>query len=153
MAPLIFLISTFVILYLVNRFALASRLTLSFIGRSAMAVMLLVTGIAHFTSTDWMVAMMPDALPLKRELVYFTGVCELLAVIGLLWTRSFRLTSVMLIIFFFAIFPANIADALKNDTTYLLFRVPEQVLFIVWVWYFGIWIGVQASSRAARGSR
>jgi uncharacterized membrane protein len=138
MAPLIFLLGSFTTLYLVNRFFLDRRLSLSFIGRFAMAVMLTVTGIVHFTSTDWMVAMVPDALPAKRELVYFTGVCELAAAVGLLWERFSKLTSVMLIIFFIAIRPTNIADALKNEPLYLLFRVPEQIFFIWWVWYFGV---------------
>jgi uncharacterized membrane protein len=138
MAPLIILLTTFVLLFLINHFALSGRLGLSFIGRAAMAAMLTATGIVHFTSTDWMVAMMPDTMPLKRELVYFTGICELLAVIGLIWERFSKLTSVMLIIFFIAILPANLADGIKNHPWYLFFRIPEQILFIGWVWYFGI---------------
>ena len=73
MAPLIFLLATFVLVYLLDRIALGRRLGLSFIGRASMAVMLIVTGISHFTNTDEMVAMMPDFLPAKRELAYLTG--------------------------------------------------------------------------------
>ena len=146
MAPLIFLFGTFAILFLVNRFLLGSRLTLSFIGRASMAMMLLVTGIAHFTNTDQMVEIMPDFIPAKRELVYLTGVVELLAVVGLLWNRTARLASILLIIFFVLILPANIAGSLKAvpfggmeyGAWYLLFRVPLQILFIWWVWYFGV---------------
>jgi uncharacterized membrane protein len=138
MAPLIFLLGSFTIVYLLNRYLFDRRLSLSLIGRFAMAVMLTVTGIVHFTSTEWMVGMMPDALPYKREIVYFTGVCELAAVIGLLWDKISKLTSVMLILFFVLILPANISDALKNEPLYLLFRVPEQIFFIWWVWYFGL---------------
>jgi uncharacterized membrane protein len=146
MAPLIFLLATFVILFLVNKFVLNGRLTLSFIGRASMAVMLTVTGVTHFTHTDWMAGMMPEFMPAKRELVYFTGVCELLAVVGLVWDRFSRLTSIMLIIFFVAILPANIAeriqavnaDGLEFGLWYLLFRVPLQIFFIWWVYYFGL---------------
>ncbi len=146
MAPLIFLLATFVILYLLNRFALNGRLTLSFIGRASMAVMLTVTGVVHFTSTDWMVGVMPDFIPAKRELVWFTGVCELAAVVGLLWNRFSRLASILLIIFFVLILPANIAESLNPESTntlefgkwYLLFRIPLQIFFIWWVWYFGV---------------
>lgn len=146
MAPLIFLLGSFTTLYLLNRYIFDRRLSLSFIGRFAMAVMLTVTGIVHFTSTDWMVGMMPEALPYKRELVYFTGVCELAAVIGLLWEKLSKLTSIMLIIFFLLILPANIAerlqatsyDGLEFGAWYLLFRIPLQIFFIWWVWYFGI---------------
>ena len=146
MAPLIFLLATFAILNLVNRFLLSGRLSTSFIGRASMAVMLIVTGVSHFTSTQQMVDMMPDFMPAKRELVYFTGVCELLAVVGLLWNKTSRLASILLIIFFALVLPANIAGSLKSvqfggmeyGPWYLLFRVPLQVFFIWWVWYFGL---------------
>lgn len=146
MAPLIFLLVTFGILFAVNKFLLKERLSLSFIGRAALAVMLIVTGISHFTSTDLMVEMMPEFMPAKREIVYFTGICELLAVVGLLWDKTAKLTAVMLIIFFLAVLPANIAGSIKqvqfggmeNGAMYLLFRIPLQILFIFWAYYFGI---------------
>jgi uncharacterized membrane protein len=146
MAPLIFLLVTFGLLFAVNKFFLGEKLSLSLIGRAALAVMLIVTGISHFTSTDLMVEMMPDFLPAKREIVYFTGICELLAVFGLLWDKTSKLTAAMLIIFFIAILPANIIGSIKqvnlggmeNGVMYLLFRVPLQILFIFWAYYFGI---------------
>lgn len=153
MAPLIFLLATFLILYLADRFLLGGRLGLSFIGRAAMALMLIVTGVSHFTNTAEMTAMMPDAMPAKREMIYFTGVCELLAVVGLLWNKTARLASIMLIIFFVLILPANIAGSLKSvqfagmeyGPLYLLIRIPMQIFFICWVWFFGIW---KAEARA-----
>ena len=146
MAPLIFLLVTFTILYLLNRFALGGRFALSLIGRISMAVMLIVTGVSHFTNTQQMVDMMPDFMPAKREMIYFTGVCELLAVIGLLWSRTARLASILLIIFFVLVLPANVVGSLKSvqlggmeyGPFYLLFRIPLQIFFIWWVWYFGI---------------
>lgn len=146
MAPLIILLVTFAALYLIDRFALKGKLGLSFAGRAAMAVMLIATGISHFTNTEEMVAMMPDFIPAKRELVYFTGVCEILAVPGLLWNTTARLTSILLLIFFVLVLPANIAGSLKEvqfggmeyGPWYLLFRIPLQLLFIWWVWFFGI---------------
>ena len=74
MAPLIILLVSFAILYIADRFLFGRRLGLSFIGRAAMALMLVATGISHFTNTDEMIAMMPDFIPAKREMVYFTGV-------------------------------------------------------------------------------
>jgi uncharacterized membrane protein len=108
--------------------------------------MLIVTGSAHFTSTDLMIEIMPDFMPLKKEIVYFTGVCELLAVAGLLWNKTSKLTAFMLIIFFIAILPANIVGSMKqvqlggmeNGAIYLFFRIPLQILFILWAYYFGI---------------
>jgi len=148
MVPLIILLVSFGVFFAVNRFLLGGRFTLSRIGRFALALMLIATGIAHFTSTAPMVAMMPDFLPLKTELVYFTGICELLAVIGLIWDKTARLTSVLLIIFFLAVLPANIAGSLKsvqfggmeNGPLYLFFRIPLQILFIGWTYFFGIYL-------------
>lgn len=146
MAPLIFLLATFALLWAVNRFLLSRRWNLAFIGRASMAVMLIVTGISHFTNTAEMVSMMPDFMPAKRGIVYLTGVVELVAVVGLLWERTSRLASILLIVFFIAILPANIAGSLKSvqyggmeyGPLYLLFRIPLQLFFIGWVWYFGI---------------
>jgi uncharacterized membrane protein len=146
MAPLIFLLASFAVLYLLNRFVMGGRLSTSFIGRASMAVMLIVTGVSHFTNTESMIAMMPDFIPAKREMIYFTGVCELLAVIGLLWNKTARLASILLIVFFILVLPANIAGSLNSvqyggmeyGPWYLLFRVPLQIFFIWWVWYFGV---------------
>ena len=146
MAPLIFLLVAFGLLFGINRFLLNGKLSLSFIGRTALAVMLIVTGVAHFTSTDLMVEMMPEFLPLKKEIVYLTGILELLAVVGLLMNSLSKITAILLIIFFIAILPANIIGSMKqvnlggmeNGVWYLLFRVPLQILFIFWAYYFGI---------------
>jgi uncharacterized membrane protein YphA (DoxX/SURF4 family) len=99
MAPLIILLATFLAAWLGNKFLAGGRFSASLLGRIALAAMLVVTGIAHFTSTDAMVAMMPDFVPLKREMVYFTGVCELAGAAGLLWKKTSRLAAIMLVIF------------------------------------------------------
>ena len=146
MAPLITLAVVFIAVYLINRFLLADKLSMSMIGRIAIAAMLLVTGFAHFTSADAMIQMMPESIPAKRELVYFTGVCEMLAVPGLLWNRTARMTGILLIVFFVVILPANIAGSLRsvpfggmeNGPWYLAFRLPLQVFFIVWTWVFAV---------------
>ena len=146
MAPLIILLVTFAVLFLIDRFALRQRLGLSFIGRAALAMMLIATGISHFTNTEQLIAIMPDMMPAKRELVYFTGICELAAVPGLLWSKTARLASVLLLIFFILVLPANIAGSFKQvqfggmeyGPWYLLFRIPLQILFIWWVWWFGL---------------
>jgi uncharacterized membrane protein len=159
MAPLIFLLGTFGILFLINRFLLSGRWRLSFIGRASMAVMLIVTGISHFTNTEQMVEMMPGFLPAKREMVYFTGVCELAAVIGLIWSRTAQLASILLIVFFLLVLPANIAGSLKSvqyggmeyGAIYLLFRVPLQIFFIWWVWYFGVRNSSSSSAGESSG--
>ena len=146
MAPLIVLISVFLTSLAINKYLLGGRFSISLIGRIAMSAMLIITGVSHFTTTDLMIDMMPEAMPAKRELVYFTGVCELAAAAGLLWAKTYRLTSMMLIVFFVAVLPANIAGSLKSvdvggmqyGPVYLPFRIPLQIFFISWAWYFGL---------------
>jgi uncharacterized membrane protein len=146
MTPLIVLIGTFLAGLAGNKLFAGGRLSSSLLGRIALAAMLVVTGVAHFTSTDLMVAMMPDFVPLKREMVYFTGVCEIAGAAGLLWNKTSRLAAIMLVIFFVAVLPANIAGSFKRvelggmeyGPVYLWFRVPFQIFLIWWTWYFGI---------------
>lgn len=146
MIPLIILIATFVVFYLLNSHLLAERFSMSFIGRFALAVMMLAAGIAHFTAVGPMVEMMPEFIPAKTEFVYLTGLCELLAVFGLLWDKTSRITGGLLIVFFIAVLPANIAGAVNSvdfggmtdGPMYLLFRIPLQILFIIWAWVFAV---------------
>ena len=146
MAPLIFLIVTFAILVLADKNLLNGRIGLSMAGRVAMAGMLLVTGITHFTNTEELIEMMPEPMPWKSEMVYFTGICELLAIPGLIWEKTRRLAAVLLIVFFIAVLPANIVGSMKQvqmggmeyGTVYLWFRIPLQIFFIWWTWYFAL---------------
>lgn len=118
-------------------------------GNIAMSVMLVFTAIGHFIYTKGMMLMMPRFIPYKKELVYFTGIIEIAAAIGLLITGLRQLTAILLIIFFILVLTANINAAIKKvnyqkatldgpGTTYLWFRIPLQILFIAWVIYFGL---------------
>ena len=129
-----------------NKFTLKVKFTLSFVGRAALAIMLIFTGIAHFTMTETLIQMLPDFIPLKKETVYLTGILEISASIGLLIQRLSKLTSILLIMFFLAILPANIVGSIKQvdfggmakGVSHLYFRIPLQLLFIFWTYYFGI---------------
>ena len=90
--------------------------------------------------------MIPDWVSFKTELVYLTGIIEILAAIGLLIPAYQTLTGWSLIIFFIAILPVNINAAIKHidyqkgtfdgsGANYLWFRVPLQILFIAWVYF------------------
>ena len=153
MAPLIVLLVTFAVLALVRRFWAPRMISWSLCGRAAMSAMLLLTGASHFFMTDELAAMLPPAVPLRNEIIYGTGVLELMASVGLLIPATSRLTSWCLIAFFVAVLPANIYGALhrvgagEHGPAYLWFRVPLQIFFIGWVWYFG------ASTRSPEPNR
>jgi uncharacterized membrane protein len=150
MKLLIVLVVTFLISLLVTYLFLGS-VDISLSGRVAMSIMLLFTAIGHFAFADGMVLMIPDSIPFKREIVYFTAADEIAASIGLLIPDIQTATAWLLIAFFVVILPANINAAKENinfvkantkgpGTEYLWFRIPLQIFFIAWVYYFAIYL-------------
>jgi uncharacterized membrane protein len=114
--------------------------------RIAMSVMLLFTAIAHFTFTKGMTMMIPGFIPFKVFIVYLTGLIEIAAAIGLLIPGLMVWSGWLLIGFFILMLPANINAAIKhidyqkgdfegNGPNYLWFRVPLQILLIVWIYF------------------
>jgi uncharacterized membrane protein len=146
MVPLIALLLSFVAFWLLNRYVLKNKVSLSFIGRMSLSLMLLLTSSAHFSKTAEMVQSMPNFLSYKIQLVYFTGIIEIIAALGLLVNKAAKITSLALIVFFISILPANVVGSLKevrlggmeNGPAYLFFRIPLQLFFIWWTYYFGI---------------
>jgi len=143
--PLIVLLSVFVIALLAIRF-LRKKFDFRLAGIIAISAMLIFTSIGHFMYTDGMTMMMPDFVPFRRELVYVTGVIEIVAAVALLIPKFRRETAWFLILFFVLLLPANIHAAIRHvdyqnanlngpGPEYLWFRVPLQVLFIVWVYF------------------
>lgn len=148
MKPLFVLLGAFIISLLVTKlFTKTFEYPLS--GRIAMAVMLVFTAIGHFAFTKGMTMMLPDFIPFKTEVIYLTGVIEIIAAVGLL-IPSFRVwTGWALILFFILLLPGNIKAAIHhidyqkgtfdgNGPSYLWFRIPLQILFIVWTYLSAI---------------
>ena len=145
MKPLIILIATFGLSLLVTKFISGSwEFALS--SRIALSVMLLFTALGHFLYPKGMAMMLPDVIPGRVALVYFTGFIEIAAAIGLLIPRSQTITGWLLILFFIFLLPANIYAATKRvdfqkgtfdgpGLGYLWFRVPLQILFIAWTYF------------------
>lgn len=144
MKPLIVLLSVFALSTLYfklikkeDQFALSARI--------AMAVMLMFTALGHFMFTEGMAMMLPDFVPYREAMVYGTGVIEIAAGIGLLIPLLRRLTAYLLILFFILILPSNIYAAIHqidyqtgnldgHGLMYLWFRIPLQIIFILWVY-------------------
>ncbi|MBJ6368537.1 DoxX family protein [Snuella sedimenti] len=144
MKPLIVLLGTFIISITVLKLV-RNTIDYRLAGRIAMAAMLTFTAIGHFVFIDGMKAIIPDFLPLKTEMVYATGILELVFAVALFYPNYSVLTGWALIIFFIAILPANIKAAMHHinyqtgatnghGLTYLWFRVPLQAFFIAWVY-------------------
>lgn len=154
MKPLIVLIAVFLIASLLLKL-FGKEVNYPLAGRIAMASMLAFTAIGHFAFTAGMAAMIPDVIPGKSAVVYFTGVLELLFAIGLLLPVYRTQLAWLLIIFFILVLPANIKASLEhinyqtgeangNGPAYLWVRIPMQLFFIGWV-YFAAIRGTNAS--------
>lgn len=112
----------------------------------AMSAMLVFTAIGHFVFTKGMSMMIPKFIPFKESFVYLTGVFEILIAIGLLIPKFKMVSGWALIIFLLLMLPANIYASINhvnyqkgtfdgNGLSYLWFRIPLQLLFILWTYY------------------
>jgi uncharacterized membrane protein len=148
MKPLLLLIAAFALSSVVSEFA-TGNWRLIFNGNLAMCLMLCFTAFGHFKFTTGMTMMLPEFIPLKMELVYFTGIAEIVLGLALLFPSLRYVAGLVLIVLFILMLPANIHAAIKHvnyetaaydgkDISYLWIRVPMQVLFIVWVLYFSV---------------
>ncbi|ELR72894.1 hypothetical protein C900_00855 [Fulvivirga imtechensis AK7] len=148
MKPLIVLIVTFLIALVAFKiFRNAYELALS--ARIALSITLLFTAMGHFAFSEGMAMMVPEFIPFKKEMVYLTGLIEIAAAIGLHVPQLRPLTGWLLILFFVLVLPANIKAAMEQvdyqkatfggpGVTYLWFRVPLQILFIVWTYFSAV---------------
>ena len=100
----------------------------------------LIAGSLHFLRPKPYVAIVPDALPRKRAMVFASGVAELAGGAGVLMPGTRRLAGWWLIATLLAIFPANVNMAVNAERfrvvpePLLWARLPLQGLVIQWVW-------------------
>lgn len=145
MKPLFVLLVTFVLAGIVIKI-ISGSWNFSLAGTIAMSAMLLFTSIAHYAFANGMTLMMPSFLPFKKQLVWATGLLEIIFAVALLLPAWKHTACIALIIFFLLIIPANINAAVKkvdyqkgnyegSGVNYLWFRVPLQVFFIAWVYW------------------
>ncbi len=97
-------------------------------------------GLTHFAIPESYAKIVPPALPIPRELVYISGIFEILGGIGLLVPKTRRAAGYGLAALLIAVYPANIYHALSkiqlggmlDHPAYHWIRLPLQPLF-VWV--------------------
>ncbi|WP_107037757.1 DoxX family protein [Brumimicrobium mesophilum] len=148
MKPLVVLLSSFLIAIILIRifnkefnFALSARI--------AMSIMLCFTAIGHFAFTKGMSMMIPQFIPFKTNLIYFTGIFEFVLAIGLLIPKFKVISGWTFIIFLLMMLPANIYASIHtidyqkgtfngNGLSYLWFRIPFQFLLIAWTYFSAI---------------
>ena len=113
------------------------------------ATSFIVVGVLHFTHADQFVAIMPPYLPLHLELVWLSGVFEILGGVGLLVPQTRRFSAWGLLALLVAVFPANIHMAVNQVSVgwalieaypvLLWIRLPFQLVIAAQVWFAGLW--------------
>jgi len=128
--------------------------------RWLLTVFMVAAGLNHFLSPDAYAAMMPSALPAPLELVYASGIAEILGGLGLVLAQTRRSAGWGLIALFIAIFPANLNMAVNHlplagralPSWALWSRLPLQLVLIAWAyWYTRPPVLAQARDRIAAG--
>ena len=117
-----------------------------------MAVLMIGVGTRHFVDPNYFVRIVPEYLPWHLGLVYVSGFFEIIGGVGLLVPRLVRPAAWGCIALYVAVFPANINMAVHHEQFdvplwILLVRLPMQVVFIAWAYWFTRLDPTESSSR------
>lgn len=110
------------------------------VSKYVLAIFMIGAGTMHFVNPGFYIKIMPPYLPLHRELVYLSGVCEIVLGVLLLIRRFSTLAAWGIIALLVAVFPANIyvyqnQDVLPARPLFHLLRLPFQGVFIAWAYW------------------
>ncbi len=100
----------------------------------------MIGGISHFTATTTFVSIMPPYVPFHLEIVYLTGVMELVAGSCLLFSATRYWAGNFLFVFTIAVTPANVHMWLNPelfpeiDPAFLSLRLVLQILLLALIW-------------------
>lgn len=109
----------------------------SYIGLTIVFVWFMGGGITHFTNPNFFMAIMPPYIPMHLELVYLSGVLEIIFASMLLVPSMRQLAGYLLIALTLAVTPANIymwqnPEAFPDiEPLFLSARLIIQVLLVV----------------------
>ena len=78
------------------------------ISKYLLSIFMIGAGTMHFVNPGFFLKIVPPSLPLHKELVLFSGVCEVLPGILLLIPKCSHLAAWGIIALLIAVFPANI---------------------------------------------
>lgn len=102
--------------------------------------------LGHAIKADGMVEMLPPWVPFRLEIIYLTGILEIMVAVAL-FIPKFQLNAAKVsIAIFIVFFPANMYAALNSTglgghqwgPIYLLIRLPLQLILIFWAYFLCI---------------
>ena len=124
------------------------------LARLLLALALLVAGVGHLVNVEEFLGQVPTFLPLREEIVVVSGLVEIALAVALVTTRGHRLALVggIVALFFVAVFPGNVWQAVNGSTSFGLdtatgrvVRLFFQPLLVLWaLWCTGAWAAWKA---------
>jgi uncharacterized membrane protein len=108
-------------------------------------------GVMHFVNPDFYLEIMPPYLAWHAELVFLSGVAEVVLGVAVLVPRTRRLAAWGIIALLIAVFPANLHMAVSqirpehapefmtqsmNDPLMVWWRLPMQGVLALWAWWY-----------------
>ena len=126
-------------------------LTLKNLGLAIVFSWFMFGGIGHFTDTEFFVSIMPPWIGWHLEIVYISGVFEILGAIGILSPQFRQLAGNALIVLVILVTPANIHMWLNPELfpdveeIFLSIRLVVQVI-LLWV----IWASTRIPAKKAQ---
>jgi uncharacterized membrane protein len=110
-----------------------------------LAVVYLLAGVAHLKTPDFFLAITPSWVPMPRDVIFVTGICEILGAAALLGTRWRYWAGIMLAAYAVCVYPANIKHWLDDNLVtgahlglgYHIPRLLFQPIFVWWALYAG----------------
>lgn len=107
-----------------------------------LAVFFIAAGANHFIAPDFYLRIMPPYLPWHRELVFLSGVLEIVFGAMLLIPRLSQIAAWGIIAVLIGVFPANIHMAVNShlypeiSPALLWIRLPLQGALVAWAFWF-----------------
>ncbi len=107
-----------------------------------MIVFYTAAGLNHFIHPEFYLKIMPTWVPYHKEMIFISGVCEILFALFLLFPVTRRIGAWCIILLLIAVFPANIQMFLNyhNENNPQLWiaivRLPVQIILIWWAYLF-----------------
>jgi len=107
--------------------------------RATMALFYLAAGIIHLAYPAPFLGIMPRWVPNPADIVAFTGVCEIVGAVGLLWPPTRRAAGIALAAYAVCVYPANVQHAVNDLSTGtglgLAYHLPRLALQPVIAWW------------------
>ena len=101
-----------------------------------MALFYILAGFNHLVNPEFYVSIIPPNLPDPEWLNVLSGLAEIVLGVFLLEPRTRVFAAWGIIALLIAVFPANLHVALEDGGVGGWGRLPFQVLFIVWAWWY-----------------